>query len=75
MVYLEDTRGGKEECNKEAFASIEGIGENLAFQEYSPLYPHLTNTIGLSGRPGGLGFYVSVSVRGCELYCNLYESC
>jgi len=31
----------------------------LAFQEYSPEYPHKALTLGFAGRPGGPGFYIS----------------
>lgn len=31
----------------------------LAFQEYSPKYPHIKYTLGYAGRPGGPPFYVS----------------
>ena len=31
----------------------------LAFQEYNPLFPHIENTFGFAGRPGGPGFYIS----------------
>ena len=31
----------------------------LAFQEYSPQFPHVQYTLGYAGRPGGPEFYVS----------------
>jgi len=33
--------------------------EHVAFQEYSPEYPHKQYTIGYSGRPGGPDFYIN----------------
>lgn len=35
-----------------------GIG-SVAFQEYSPEYPHVKYTIGFAGRPGGPDWYIS----------------
>ena len=40
-------------------AMISGNGEGLAFQEYSPLFPHKKLTLGYAGRPGGPEFYIS----------------
>lgn len=34
-------------------------GAPLAFQEYSPLFPHEKWTLGFAGRPGGPAFYIS----------------
>lgn len=34
-------------------------GGSLAFQEYSPLFPHRQFTMGYAGRPGGPAFYIS----------------
>ena len=34
--------------------------QHLAFQEYSPLYPHEKMTCGYAGRPSGPAFYVSI---------------
>jgi hypothetical protein len=34
--------------------------QHLAFQEYSPLYPHKKMTCGYAGRPSGPAFYVSI---------------
>lgn len=34
-------------------------GSGLAFQEYSPAFPHEKYTLGFAGRPGGAAFYVS----------------
>ena len=31
----------------------------MAFQEYSPLFPHNQYTLGYAGRPGGPAFYIS----------------
>lgn len=31
----------------------------LAFQEYSPHFPHNKHTLGYAGRPSGPGFYIS----------------
>ena len=33
--------------------------DKVAFQEYSPEYPHVQWTVGLAGRPGGPDFYIS----------------
>ena len=33
--------------------------QSVAFQEYSPEYPHVKYTIGFAGRPGGPDWYVS----------------
>jgi len=38
---------------------VHGPGEGLAFQEYSPLFPHKKLTLGYAGRPGGPAFYIS----------------
>ena len=35
----------------------------MAFQEYSNAFRHEEYTVGLSGRPAGLGLYISVVVR------------
>ena len=34
--------------------------KHLAFQEYSPEYPHKAGTVGYAGRPSGPAFYVSI---------------
>ena len=34
-------------------------GSSLAFQEYSPSFPHQKYTLGFAGRPGGAAFYIS----------------
>ena len=34
--------------------------KHLAFQEYSPDYPHVKGTVGYAGRPSGPGWYVSI---------------
>jgi len=34
--------------------------EHLAFQEYSPKFPHFKGTVGYAGRPSGPEFYVSI---------------
>jgi hypothetical protein len=36
-----------------------GSRQGLAFQEYSPKYPHVEGTLGFAGRPGGPPFYIS----------------
>ena len=33
--------------------------DKVAFQEYSPEYPHVQWTVGLAGRPGGPDFYIN----------------
>ena len=38
---------------------VNGNGDGLAFQEYSPLFPHKKLTLGYAGRPGGPAFYIS----------------
>ena len=41
-------------------AMVEGAGHpSLAWQEYSPAFPHTRYTLGYAGRPGGPAFYVS----------------
>ena len=37
----------------------EGGGRGLAWQEYSPNFPHKRLTLGYAGRPGGPAFYIS----------------
>ena len=32
----------------------------MAFQEYSPHFPHKKYTMGYAGRPGGPAFYISI---------------
>ena len=34
--------------------------KHLAFQEYSPEFPHVKGTVGYAGRPSGPAFYVSI---------------
>jgi hypothetical protein len=34
--------------------------KSVAFQEYNPKFPHVKNTLGLAGRPGGPDFYISI---------------
>ena len=34
--------------------------QHLAFQEYSPAYPHKRRTVGYAGRPSGPAWYVSI---------------
>eukprot|EP00592_Proboscia_alata_P020324 CAMPEP_0194421814 /NCGR_PEP_ID=MMETSP0176-20130528/21073_1 /TAXON_ID=216777 /ORGANISM="Proboscia alata, Strain PI-D3" /LENGTH=390 /DNA_ID=CAMNT_0039230155 /DNA_START=19 /DNA_END=1191 /DNA_ORIENTATION=- len=34
--------------------------DKVYFQEYSQEYPHVTNTVGISGRPGGPDFYINL---------------
>lgn len=34
--------------------------KHLAFQEYSPSFPHVRGTVGYAGRPSGPAFYVSI---------------
>lgn len=34
--------------------------KHLAFQEYSPEYPHVERTVGYAGRPSGPAWYVSI---------------
>merc|ERR1712086_790060 len=40
-------------------AAPEGGHLGLAFQEYSPKFPHVSGTLGYAGRPGGPSFYIS----------------
>jgi len=58
VVYYDEARGS-DRCNKEEFSRIDGIGETMAFQEYSDKYMHLTDTLGINGRPAGKGLYVN----------------
>jgi hypothetical protein len=71
VVYLGDARGpdpslDENRCDRARFRSPEiineGIEELLAFQEYSTLSQHEPNTLGISGRPGGLGIYINAQV-------------
>ena len=36
--------------------------KGMAFQEYSPRFPHKRLTLGFAGRPGGPAFYISTMV-------------
>ena len=47
-------------CNVKAFTSSSGQERSVAFQEYSPQFPHHKHTIGLAGRPGGPDFYINL---------------
>ena len=38
---------------------MRGQHKPLAFQEYSPHFPHIQYTLGYAGRPGGPEFYIS----------------
>ena len=62
VVYYDEARGS-DRCKKEEFSNVEGIGETMAFQEYSDQYLHLTDTIGINGRPAGKGFYFNAQVK------------
>jgi hypothetical protein len=66
VVYTEDARGSEGRCNKANFRLNNPFGsssrEFLAFQEYSPSVRHEELTIGINGRPGGLGFYINAQV-------------
>ena len=57
-----DTRG--DSCNRASFRKLPSVGESLAFQEFSPTLKmgdaHKRLTVGLSGRPAGPIFYVSL---------------
>ena len=53
-----DTRG--ERCSRKSFRTIASVGEALAFQEYSAKLAHRRMTVGITGRPGGPLFYVSL---------------
>jgi len=57
-----DTRG--DSCSRAAFKKIKSVGESLAFQEYVPKLAtgdaHKRLTVGLSGRPAGPIFYISL---------------
>ena len=66
VVYYDEARGS-DRCKKEDFATVDGIGETMAFQEYSEQYLHLTDTIGINGRPAGKGFYFNAQVGRCSL--------
>ena len=43
----------------QAFVRGHGV-QHLAFQEYSPEYPHKEGTVGYAGRPSGPEWYVSI---------------
>jgi hypothetical protein len=40
-------------------AMVNANGPGLAWQEYSPKFPHVQYTLGYAGRPGGPAFYIS----------------
>jgi cyclophilin family peptidyl-prolyl cis-trans isomerase len=40
-------------------AMVNSQARHLAFQEYHPKFPHVKNTLGYAGRPGGPEFYIS----------------
>ena len=40
---------------------LNGRHDGLAFQEYSPKFPHVENSLGFAGRPGGPPFYMCVA--------------
>jgi hypothetical protein len=40
-------------------AQLSARTHGLAFQEYSPEFPHVKGTLGFAGRPGGPAFYIS----------------
>lgn len=44
----------------QAKTNVETPRGTLAFQEYSPQYPHAEYTLGYAGRPGGPQFYISI---------------
>jgi hypothetical protein len=58
VVYPEPALGSSM-CNTDKFKGPDGNIETLAFQEYSEKVPHDVLTLGISGRPGGLGVYIS----------------
>jgi hypothetical protein len=53
---------------------------HLAFQEYSPKFPHVKGTVGYAGRPSGPAFYVSIQDNsknhgpGSQQHHNPYEA-
>jgi len=44
----------------QAKTEVETPRGHLAFQEYSPEFPHAEYTLGYAGRPGGPQFYISI---------------
>ena len=74
-MYLDEARGPEygSHCDRTAFASSDvlkelGIPEFLAFQEFHPSVTHEANTLGMSGRPGGLGIYFNAQVRNTGIH-------
>lgn len=69
VVYLDEARGPEYggSCDRTAFASSSvlkdlGVPEFLAMQEYHPNVYHDAHSLGMSGRPGGLGLYFNAQV-------------
>lgn len=44
----------------QAMVRTDGNVPGLAFQEYSPSFPHVKGSLGYAGRPGGPEFYISL---------------
>lgn len=70
VVYLDEARGPEYggSCDRTAFATSSalkelGVPEFLAMQEYHPSVFHDVHTLGMSGRPGGLGLYFNAQVH------------
>lgn len=47
-IIIADTRGPH--CKRNNFRKLDGVDETLAFQEYSPAFPHVKYTLGMMGR-------------------------
>ena len=66
FTFLEAVRlwkGGMFHRNAGHVLQVQTVGSDakgLAFQEYSPQYPHVESTLGFAGRPGGPAFYMCV---------------
>lgn len=47
-------------CSLQAAVRTKYVKDPLAFQEYSPNFPHVKGTVGYCGRPSGVCWYVSI---------------
>jgi len=79
VVYLDEARGPEYggSCDRTAFASSPalrelGIPEFLAMQEYHPNVYHDVHSLGMSGRPGGMGLYFNAQVSNSRYYYHYY---
>ena len=61
MNIVENWEGGVIHRNAGHVKQFKVLGQktSLAFQEYSPSFPHEKYTCGFAGRPGGPAFYIN----------------